>query len=360
MDPQSQVSGLHALKNLQEPDKAKDILMALRDGLRNKTGVVRLLHTGSADKEMKFKNAGAFKRAFLSGDKLQRSGQVIHDLLKVAGLSSPKADQFLAYVRAQGGRGVNAQMVLQFIDTLRAERGDSAQEALYKFGADLRESGRTLGKGSALAQGPVDASTQVRQRLGELGLRSLEEALQRADQKIKFAAKVTEQDLDIMNNSVASALEQAIFHDLSVLDLSRPAKEREAIYRQIEETFYRSKILAIQARPRDPVDTAQEHQQGIEEFIRNEVMFRDPLIDTDLAYLSDPIRNPVLDRTLGEGKRMGLTLDDVQVMGRNRKRAEISGLQLSEIETALTQVLAGQPISEAQKSMLKLIYLGMG
>lgn len=147
INPQTHLAGHDALKQADEA-KAKEVLASLSNDLANKSGVVRLLHTSHADKDMKFKNAGAFKRMFLSGDKLQRSGEVIHDLLKTAGLSPAKAKEFMAYVEKRGDKGVQAQKVLQYIDALRAEKGASASEALSKFGVDLDAQGRSLGEGA--------------------------------------------------------------------------------------------------------------------------------------------------------------------------------------------------------------------
>lgn len=147
VNPETQQPGLDALKQADEA-KAKDVLASLSNDLANKSGVVRLLHTSHADKDMKFKNAGAFKRMFLSGDKLQRSGEVIHDLLKTAGLSPAKAEEFKAYVQKRGDKGVQAQKVLQFIDSLRAETGSTPAQALSKFGVDLGAPGKKLGEGA--------------------------------------------------------------------------------------------------------------------------------------------------------------------------------------------------------------------
>ena len=146
---QTEPAGVDALRQAVSADKVKanDLLVALRDDLRNKTGVVRLLHTSDAAKDMKFQNSGALKKVFLSGEKLQRSGQVIHDLLTAAGLPPAKAREFQAYVQARGHSGVKAQVVLEYIDSLRVETGSSPEEALYKFGVNLAEKGRMLGKG---------------------------------------------------------------------------------------------------------------------------------------------------------------------------------------------------------------------
>ena len=137
------------LENLRHADReqAREHLADLRRDLQTKTGVVRLLHTTKTDKDMKFKNAGAFKRMFLAGDKLKRSGDVIKDLLRNAGLSEAKVEEFGKYAAARGNKGVQAQKVLQYIDTLQAETGATAQEALGKFGVDLRHLGPKLGEG---------------------------------------------------------------------------------------------------------------------------------------------------------------------------------------------------------------------
>jgi serine/threonine protein kinase len=150
IDAQTHVrEGLGQLRNAS-PEKAQGLLTQLRHDLENKTGVVRLLHTTSTnnDKDMKFKNAGAFKSVFLNGNKLQQSGEVIRDLLKNAGLSDVKVNEFNTYVQARGRQGVKAQTVLKFIDAMRSETGSTPAEALSKFGVDLGATGRFLGEGA--------------------------------------------------------------------------------------------------------------------------------------------------------------------------------------------------------------------
>lgn len=148
IDPSSGLQkGLDDLKKAGR-DEARDHLKELRRDLQTKTGVVRLLHTSKTDRDMKFKNAGAFKRMFLSGEKLKRSGDVIADLLSNAGLPPAKVTEFKSYVQARGNKGVQAQKVLEYIDSLQADSGDSPQEALAKFGIDPENLGRSLGSGA--------------------------------------------------------------------------------------------------------------------------------------------------------------------------------------------------------------------
>jgi serine/threonine protein kinase len=147
VNPQTQISGLQTLKGAGE-QKAQDILLTLRGDLHSKSGVVRLMHTSKANKEMKFQNAGAFKNLFLKGDKMQRSGEVLTDLLKSAGLPPAKVREFQAYVAARGKAGVESQKLLQYIDTLHAETGDSPEEVLGRFGVQWQAPGKELGKGA--------------------------------------------------------------------------------------------------------------------------------------------------------------------------------------------------------------------
>ena len=129
-------------------DAANNVLTNLRDDLRNKTGVLRLLHTTNASKDMKFKNSGAFKQLFVSGDKLKRTGEVISNILQAAGLPPHKVDAFNQYVVSRGNNGVEAQVVLQYIDSMRAEKGETPQAALSKFGVDIGRKGKLLGHGA--------------------------------------------------------------------------------------------------------------------------------------------------------------------------------------------------------------------
>jgi hypothetical protein len=161
VNAQSSASGLQTLKSLDR-DAADALLSTLRDDLQEKTGVVRLLHTSRTDKDMRFQNAGAFKRMFLSGGKLKRSGEVIHQLLQSAGLPEAKANEFLRYVNQRGHSGVEAQTVLRYLDALRAETGETPAEALSKFGVTLNEAGRAQGR--VLGSGGSGEAVLVRYR----------------------------------------------------------------------------------------------------------------------------------------------------------------------------------------------------
>ena len=139
--------GLENLRNADE-NKAREHLAELRRDLQTKSGVVRLLHTTKTNKDMKFKNAWGLKRIILrfsSGEKLRRSGDVIKDLLKNAGLSDAKVQEFGQYATARGDRGVQAQKVLKYIDALQADKGNSELDALRNFG--VSGVSRRLGEG---------------------------------------------------------------------------------------------------------------------------------------------------------------------------------------------------------------------
>ncbi len=143
--------GVDALLHSYKADggrAANNVLTALRNDLSNKTGVLRLLHTTNASKDMKFKNSGAFKQLFVSGDKLKRTGEVISNILQAAGLPRHKVDDFNQYVQRRGNNGVEAQVVLQYIDSMRAEKGATPQAALSKFGVDIGRKGKLLGHGA--------------------------------------------------------------------------------------------------------------------------------------------------------------------------------------------------------------------
>lgn len=150
------IAGLQdAIKNDQSKVKANEILASLRNDLRTKTGVLRLLHTSDADKDMKFQNSGGFKQIFLSGAKLQRSGEVVSDLLKAAGLSDEKVQEFNQYVTERGHSGVKAKKVLEFIDSIKVQTSDTEDNAVKNLGIRV-DSDTLLGGG---ASGVVKAAT---------------------------------------------------------------------------------------------------------------------------------------------------------------------------------------------------------
>lgn len=154
--------GSQGLASLNQADKATAhrVLRDLRDklqtpdeqdNLRTKSGVVRLLHT-TKNKDLKFKTAGAFKRIFLDGAKLKKSGEVIAQLLENAGLPEDDVNRFKQYVKERGNRGVETKKVLRYIDMLQAESGDSKDGALKNFGVTFQSGGESKQGGMGQVQ----------------------------------------------------------------------------------------------------------------------------------------------------------------------------------------------------------------
>ena len=146
-----QPSGLQRLQELNTKE-AGDLLARLGNDLNNKTGVVRLLHTSKADKDMKFQTAGSFKQMFLDGGKLDRSGQVIRDLLARANATREQLADFDAYLGQRGRSGVQADRVREEIKKLGLSMpqytvGSTHDEALTKLGLQINQ-GKQLGAGT--------------------------------------------------------------------------------------------------------------------------------------------------------------------------------------------------------------------
>ncbi len=133
------------LKDVERND-ANDILSALKSDLNGKTGVLRLLHT-SKDAEMKFRNADGMKH-FASSGRLERAGEALGALLERAGASKDVLAEFEKYRTQRGGKGLESQQVVRFIETLKAESGASLAEALGKIGIREPRAGDLLGEGA--------------------------------------------------------------------------------------------------------------------------------------------------------------------------------------------------------------------
>ncbi len=144
-------SGLDQLRSLGRQE-ARDLLARLGNDLNGKTGVVRLLHTSKADKEMKFQTAGGFKQMFLNGGKLERSGDVIRALLAKASEGEAQLADFDAYLSRRGRSGVEAERVREEIQKLgvsmpTATVGSTPDEALARLGMNFTR-GELLGEGN--------------------------------------------------------------------------------------------------------------------------------------------------------------------------------------------------------------------
>ena len=79
--------GRNALDSLRrnEQSNASQVLARL-GGLSKQDGTLRLLHTTSDIKALKFKSAGGFKALMLNRDRLNTTAQVVTDLLREAGI----------------------------------------------------------------------------------------------------------------------------------------------------------------------------------------------------------------------------------------------------------------------------------
>ena len=144
-------SGVGRLNALNRKD-AGELLARLGNDLNNRTGVVRLLHTSKAEKDMKFQTAGGFKQMFLNGGKLERSGQVIRGLMAQANATPEQLEAFDSYLTQRGRSGVEAERVRQAIEELglsmpQHTQGSSHDEALAKLGYQINPGAR-LGAGT--------------------------------------------------------------------------------------------------------------------------------------------------------------------------------------------------------------------
>lgn len=120
------LSGLDRLKQ-SSADDATQILGQLGNEFGNKSGVVRLMHTSKANRFMKFSDAGGFKQIFISGSKLQRTGEVIAQLMRQSGkFSDEQVKAFQDYAAGRGRAGIESRELATYLAPVAAgvdERG---------------------------------------------------------------------------------------------------------------------------------------------------------------------------------------------------------------------------------------------
>ena len=148
VDAQAQALGVARLKELDEA-AATELLQGLRAHMGGRDGVLRILHTRSEDKSVKFKSAGVFKRAFISSDRRSKAGEAVEHLMRKAGYTDDALKQFNDYRTRRGDRGVEVREVLRHLNRGKPISGPTAERALAAFGADLPQGARTLGAGGA-------------------------------------------------------------------------------------------------------------------------------------------------------------------------------------------------------------------
>jgi hypothetical protein len=109
--------GRTALGSLKANDQnnARAVLASL-SGLSKQDGVLRLLHTTSESKSLKFKSAGSFKAFFSTQDRLDNTARVVADLLSKAGLHERQVKAFQDYAAGQSNNrtGVQVREVLRY------------------------------------------------------------------------------------------------------------------------------------------------------------------------------------------------------------------------------------------------------
>jgi serine/threonine protein kinase len=137
-------SGLHRLKDSEAGD-AKHILEQLRVKFEGKTGVVRLMHTTKANRNMKFSDAGGFKQMFISGSKLETTGRVIAQLMEGSGDFTPsEIKAFKDYASDRGERGIESRQLAAYLTPLKQATYATSEEALQALGVTVK---KTLGQG---------------------------------------------------------------------------------------------------------------------------------------------------------------------------------------------------------------------
>jgi len=137
-------SGLDQLKESGAED-AKGILANLRGEFEGKTGVVRLMHTTKANRNMKFSDAGGFKQMFISGSKLETTGRVIAQLMERSGDFTPsEIKAFKDYASDRGERGIESRQLATYLTPLKQATYASSEEALQALGVTVK---KTLGEG---------------------------------------------------------------------------------------------------------------------------------------------------------------------------------------------------------------------
>jgi len=138
-------SGLDQLKE-SGADDAKEILANLRGEFEGKTGVVRLMHTTKANRNMKFSDAGGFKQMFISGSRLETTGRVIAQLMERSGDFTPsEIEAFKDYASDRGERGIESRQLATYLTPLKQATYASSEEALQALGVTGNKS---LGKGT--------------------------------------------------------------------------------------------------------------------------------------------------------------------------------------------------------------------
>lgn len=137
---------LQAFGQLNQAE-AHGILKELHADLQGKPGVLRLLHTSSAAKDMKFQRAGDFKMLFLDKGKIERAGQALTELLKRAGLPQDQVQNFENYARTRGRRGVETTEVVRLLDEALYGTAPDTETALAGLGVSARQDRQFLGAG---------------------------------------------------------------------------------------------------------------------------------------------------------------------------------------------------------------------
>ena len=163
------LSGLDQLKH-SSADDAAQILGQLRDEFRNKSGVVRLMHTSKANRFMKFSDAGGFKQIFISGSKLQRTGEVIAKLMEQSGkFSDDQIKAFRKYAADRGQTGIESRELATYLAPLGGPVADGVNESEQLLPPAIRQSQQPAGKLVQLKQSTFSTTDDALKALGVTG-----------------------------------------------------------------------------------------------------------------------------------------------------------------------------------------------
>ena len=101
-------AGLEALKTTSQSGAAT--VLAGLGALRKQNGSLRLLHTTDDSKTLKFKSAGSFKTFFLKKQKLDKTAEVVTDLLRRAGCPEEQVESFQQYANARSRQRLGVEV----------------------------------------------------------------------------------------------------------------------------------------------------------------------------------------------------------------------------------------------------------
>ena len=202
---------------------------------------------------------------------------------------------------------------------------------------------------NAVLQGPAI------EQLQEEGFPFYEAAAQFVDNKINFIKASKFEDLQNLTGLLASALEQAVYADPSILDEDKSSEERAEMFAPHEQAFYDRLVKSEEDKLKATDDP--DERAGVQFELDYLPTKRPAVKENDLKILNSPEQRNLLKETIGKGKQAGLRLKDIVLLTRTSGYNLVKAADPENLKDLLRRVYDRELLTDSETKTLKQFFL---